>query len=109
MTLHISSANKQLAFSKMGPLCELQGRHGVDVGSNYTNNQSCTTFVEFIALEQRDLLKNLLERKFFSIQCDGSTDSGNMEEELFLVMYLDTHADDGKVHIRNSSASTIQW
>ena len=93
----------------MGPLCELQGRHGVDVGSNYTNNQSCTTFVEFIALEQRDLLKNLLERKFFSIQCDGSTDSGNMEEELFLVMYLDTHADDGKVHIRNSSASTTQW
>ena len=92
---------QRLAFSKMGPLCELQARHGVDIGSNYTNNLSCTTFVEFIALEQRDILKNLLERKFFSIQCDGSTDSGNMEEEQFLVMYLDTRADDGRVHIRN--------
>ena len=85
----------------MGPLCELQARYGVDIDSNYTNNLPCTIFVQFIALEQRDILKNLLERIFFYIQCDGSTDSGNMEKELFLVIYLDTRADDDKVHIRN--------
>ena len=92
---------QQLAFLKMGPLCELQARYGVDIDSNYTNNLPCTIFVQFIALEQRDILKNLLERIFFYIQCDGSTDSGNMEKELFLVIYLDTRADDDKVHIRN--------
>ena len=78
----------------MGPLCELLVP---------TTLITCLVLhsLKFIALEQWDILKNLLERKFFSIQCDGSTDSGNMEEELFLVMYLDTRADDGKVHIRN--------
>ena len=32
---------------------------------------------------------------------DGSTDSGNVEEELFLVVYFDAHANDKKVHVRN--------
>jgi len=28
---------------------------------------------------------------------DGSTDSGNIEEEVFLVMYLDTQSKDGRI------------
>ena len=37
--------------------------------------------------------------KFFSIQIDGNTDSANIEEEVFLVMYLDPHAKAGKIHV----------
>ena len=37
----------------------------------------------------------------FSIQADGSTDSGNIEDELYLVVYFDQYTKDGKVHVRN--------
>ena len=63
------------------------------------DNQACGTYV---ALERRDLLIKVLSRsKFFSIQADGSTDSGNIEEELFLALYLDRSAVNKRVHIRN--------
>ena len=40
-----------------------------------------------IALEWRKILVEALSHaKFFSIQADGSTDSGNIEEEVFLSM-----------------------
>ena len=34
---------------------------------------------------------------------DGSTDSGNIDEELFMVLYFDPHCDaeDGMVHVRD--------
>lgn len=32
---------------------------------------------------------------------DGSTDSGNKEEELFLIVYFDPFCSDGSVHVRN--------
>ena len=32
---------------------------------------------------------------------DASTDSGNVEDELFLVLYFDPHGADGKVHVRD--------
>ena len=31
----------------------------------------------------------LCRSKFFSLQADGSTDSGNAEEELFLILHFD--------------------
>ena len=39
--------------------------------------------------------------KFFSLQADGSTDAGNVEDELFLVLTFDPHAKDGKVHVHD--------
>lgn len=78
------------------------GKHGVDLGSGYKNDKACATFVEYIAQEQRELLANTLAKaKFFSIQSDGSTDVANVENELFVALYLDPHAPDGKVHVRN--------
>ena len=45
-------------------------------------------------------MKSVLDKwKFYSMQCDGSTDSGNVE--VFLVMYCDPHAQDGRVHVCN--------
>ncbi len=45
--------------------------------------------------------RELAKSKFFSIQADGSTDSGNVEEELYVVLYFDSSGSDGKVHVRS--------
>ena len=86
----------------MKSLCELEERHGVDLGPAYINDHACAAFVEFIALELRDqLLAALSGCKFFSLQADASTYAGNCEDELFLVLYFDHHSSDGKVHVRD--------
>ena len=38
-----------LAFCKMAPLCELEERHGVNLGSGYKNINVCSEFVSYIA------------------------------------------------------------
>ena len=78
-----------MAFTKMKPICELMERHGVDLGEGYKNNQACACFTSYIALEERRrLVDNLSRAKFFSLQADGSTDCGNVEDELFLVVFI---------------------
>ena len=32
----------------MAPLCELQGKHGVELGSGYKNNQACLVFINYV-------------------------------------------------------------
>ena len=73
----------------MGLLCELEAQHGVQLGTGYKNNQACCEFVKYIAQEQRDLLISMV--RFFGIQFDGNTDSANIEEELFLVLFFDPY------------------
>ena len=59
-------------------------------------------FVKFIALDlQQQLKKDISSAMFFSVQVDSSTDSENIEEELFLILYFDPQSSDGMVHIRN--------
>lgn len=91
---------ENLPFNKMASLCEMETRHEVDLGSGYKNDQACAMFVRYIAKEQRDQLRSVLENvKFFSIQADGTTDAGNVEDELFTVLYLDHSGSDGRVHV----------
>ena len=46
-------------------------------------------------------MKKLLEQaKFFSILLDGSTDSGNIDDELFLAVFCDVYDMDERVHTR---------
>ena len=44
----------------------------------------------------------LSQSKFFSFQVDASTDAGNIEVELFMVLHFDPFATDGIVHARNT-------
>ena len=93
-------AKEKLAFTKMKPLCELEERHGIDLGQSYKKDRACSTFIEFIAREQREKLMAAISRsKFFSIQADTSTDAGNAEEELFLILHFDPYSAAGKVHV----------
>ena len=58
--------------------------------------------MEYIAQSQIEGLAAVLAKaKFLSIQADGSTDSANIEDELFLVLYFDAHSQDGVVHVQN--------
>ena len=96
-------AKEKLSFTKMKPLCDLQERHGVDLGARYKNDDACATFVSYIAKEQQhNLLETLSEVNFFSIQADGSTDSGNVEDELYTVQYFNPKTEDGQVHVCNN-------
>jgi hypothetical protein len=44
-------AKEKLAFTKMKPLCDLQERHGVELGARYKNGDACAIFVNYIAKE----------------------------------------------------------
>jgi hypothetical protein len=60
---------ENLSFSKMKSICQLEERHGADLGKEYQNDKGCATFVEFIAKEQQEILQKSLEScNFFSIQ-----------------------------------------
>ena len=95
-------AKEKFALTKMQPLCNLEEKHGVDLGPGYRNDHACATFIEYIARDfQHQLVAALNQCKFFSLQADGSTDTGNTENELFLVLYFDSHSADGKVHVQD--------
>ena len=95
-------AKEGMAFTKMNSLCQLQERHGVRLGECYKNDQACAIFIKYIAQDlQGQLGDSLRKAKFYSIQMDGSTDSGNKEEELFLVVYFEPFSTDVSVHVRN--------
>ena len=85
-------AKQNMAFAKIGPLCELEERHGVDLGEGYKNELACASFIDYIAQEQQQSLVSALSRaKFFSLQADSSTDAG---DEVFLVAYCDPYSSD---------------
>ena len=86
----------------MGALYELEERHRVDLGQGYKNDKACARFVDYIADEQQQILVSALAGvKCLSFQADSSTDAGNVEDELFLVLYFDPLAKDGKVHVHD--------
>ena len=80
-------AKENMSFTKMKAVCVLEERHGADLGECYKNDRGCSVFVEFIARDQQEqLVAELTRSKFFSLQAEGSTDAGNIEDELFLVL-----------------------
>ena len=86
----------------MAPLSYLIEKHGVGFRTGYKNDQARATFVRYIAKDQRLQLVDILSKaKFYSIQIDGSTDSANIEEKVFLTVYFNPHSNDGKVHIQD--------
>lgn len=72
---------------------------GVDLGQGHKNNRACASFVEYIALDQHQtLVEALSHANFYSLQADGSTDCGNVKDELYFVACFDPHTADRKAH-----------
>ena len=89
---------QHLPFTEIGPICNLEEKHRVNLGSGYKNDKACVVFVEFIAKERREaLLDTVSKPKVFSMQADGTTDKSNIEKEMFHVVYCDFQSNDMKV------------
>ncbi len=81
-------AKESLGFRKYLALHELEERHGVDLGFAYKNDVPAQTFTHYIAESQRQsFLESFSASNFYSFLVDGSTDAGNVEDELILVQY----------------------
>ena len=102
-------AKENIAFTKMKPLCELEERHGVQLGQGHKNDHECSMFIEYIAREQQEkLVAALSGAHFFCIQIDSSTDAGKADDELFLVLYFDPRSSNGTVRVWNRFFSVRQ-
>ena len=81
-------AKEGLAFKKYPGILELEMRHEVDIGPAYQSDTSCQLFTHYIAQSQREsFVKYLSSKRFFSFMMDGTTDSGNLEDELIVVLF----------------------
>lgn len=96
-------ATRKVAFTNYPVICELEKKHGVNVGTAYLNQNAGKTFCHFIAESRREnLVESLSRANFFSLLMDGSVDSANIDDELFLVLWCDTSSSDEKVHTKMS-------
>ena len=65
-------------------------RQCVNLGSVYQTETAAKTFTHYIAESERlKLLDTLQSAKFFSLLMDGSTDVGNIDNELLFVVWVD--------------------
>ena len=99
-------ATEKIAFTKYPKLCDLEALHGVRVGITYRNDMAGKDFVHFIAETKcKHLLQNLAEAKFFSLLLDGSTDTGNIDNEVVLVVWFGS-TDTGNI---NNEVVLVVW
>lgn len=83
-------AKHQMPLSSYADLLNLEEKHKVDVKGAYRNAKACGTFIEYIGDDlKRQLNADLAKAKFFSVLCDGSTDSAVIEEEVIYALHFD--------------------
>ena len=94
-------ATEKLPYTKYPKICELEARHGVKIGTSYRHENAGKDFMHYIAEAKRqDLVQKVTKAKFFSLLLDGSTDKGNIDNEILLVVWCDPDGTDEKVHTR---------
>ena len=102
-------AKEGIAFEKYAALYELEARHDVDLGHAYKTAPSAKLFTHYIAESQRQqFLQALFEMKFYSLLMDGSTDAGNIEQELVILLSCkkDDRAEEIQSYTRFFSVAT---
>ena len=76
-----------MAFHKYPAIHELESRHGVELGQTYATKDSAKTFTHFSAESQRSaIFQSLSTTHFYSFLMDGTTDAGNIEDELIVII-----------------------
>jgi len=77
-----------MAFKKYSALYSLEERHGVELGNAYKTKDSARVFTNYIAQHQRNsFMATFSKAHFFSFLMDGSTDAGNVEDEVFVLIH----------------------
>ena len=81
-------AKEGIAFEKFPALYDLEVRHNVDLGCAYRSAPSAKLFTHYIAEAQRQRFMEVLstDAMFCSFMMDGSTDAGNVEQELVVLL-----------------------
>jgi len=88
-------AKKSLPFTKYPTLLELESRHGLDLGPAYRMPDSAKAFTSYIAKSQCQTFLNALSSsgsRFFSFLMGGTTDAGNKEDKLIVLLYCSEDA-----------------
>ena len=80
-------AKESLAFQKYPALHQLEERHGVDLGCAYKTKDSAKALTHYIAESQHRSFIHNFPSGFYSFLMDGSTDTGNIENELVVIQY----------------------
>ena len=82
-------AKESIPFIKYPAIMQLEERHGVDLGHAYRTPDSAKSFTGFIATSQcQGFLHSISSGShFFSLLMDGTTDAGNVEDELIAILY----------------------
>ena len=71
------------------------------MGSSYQTNNAAKEFVHFIVKSMKnDIVSAVSEAGFFSLFMDGSTDKGNVDNELLMICWCNTHTKDEKIHTK---------
>lgn len=107
-------ANQEKAYTDFKSLNELQQKNfgneddsaSAEISAHYNSDKQANTFVKYIAMAERQcVLEKVNTSEFISVALDGSTDSGNLEQELFYVSFLDENCDP---HIKFLKIKSIQ-
>ncbi len=82
-------AKECLPFTKYPSLHQLEVSHGVDLGTAYQTDVAAKSFTHYIAESQRKHFLSMMssEVHFFSFLLDGTTDAGNVEDEMVLIQF----------------------
>lgn len=86
---------EELPFTKYVSICQLLEKCGVDLGDSYWTNRSAVELSDHIAGVMKGTLEQDLKNvRYYSVLCDGSTDTSMKSQELFYVLYIqkDTRA-----------------
>ena len=101
-------AAENLPFVMYPKICQLESHHGVKIGTSYVNENAGKEMIHFTAESKRqELQKKLANAKFFSLLLDGSTDTGNIDNEIILVVWCDKDTSDEKIHTRMAYVSVV--
>ena len=93
-------AVEKVSFRKFSSICNLETQHGVNIGTSHTTETATKSFTS--QAQRNELAVNLQKAKFFSLLLDGSTDAGNVENELLLAVWFDKDGAGEKVYARTS-------
>ena len=81
-------AKQELPLTKYKEILKHEKFHGVDTGDSYMTDVKAGEFSDFIAADLKNkLCKDLAMPNFFSVLCDGSTDSAVIEEEIICFVF----------------------
>ena len=83
-------AKENITFRKYPVIHALESHHGVDLGQAYATKDSAKSFTHYIAESQRqEFHRTLSSAHFYSFLMDSTTDAGNIEDELIVILYCE--------------------